>query len=145
MPTITRIFIKTGLLYFVFSLVLGILIELGSLPLTGLMPLFWHTLMLGWITQIIMGISLWMFPGRIVEESFWNQKYSWLAFMSLNVGLILRIIFEQQVYNPEVHSWKFMLLISAVLHVIAALSYAIEIWSRVAAKRSMVNRKRTKS
>ncbi|HYW35954.1 MAG TPA: hypothetical protein VE868_11140 [Balneolaceae bacterium] len=44
----------------------------------AMQPLFWHLLMLGWISQIIFGVSMWMFPGRTREEGFVAQKWAWI-------------------------------------------------------------------
>ncbi|MDZ7772431.1 MAG: hypothetical protein U5K31_06805 [Balneolaceae bacterium] len=91
MPRITRLFIKSGLVWFLLSLAAGLLSALDPAGLPALMPLFWHMLTVGWITQIIMGVSVWMFPGRTREEGFRAQPKPWLAFLALNVGLMLRV------------------------------------------------------
>ncbi|MCB0307616.1 MAG: hypothetical protein KDI38_27890, partial [Calditrichaeota bacterium] len=73
MPKLSRWFIKTGLVYFVASLLLSLLQKVGAAGemwpvLSAFTPLFYHWLMLGWITQIIIGVSWWMFPRRNSEQ-----------------------------------------------------------------------------
>lgn len=140
MPLITRLFLKTGLVFLFFSLIAGVLIQVESVSIPNLQILFWHTLMLGWITQIIIGVSLWMFPGRKREESFSNQRWAWVAFVMLNSGLVIRIIAEPFVHLSASIGWKLLLLISATFQCIAVLAYLIEIWPRVKGKKQRTQR-----
>ena len=84
---------------------------------------------------------MWMFPGRIKEESFGNQKWAWLAFIFLNIGLWLRVFAEPLIYLSELRIWKVLLVISAVVQLIAVLCYVIEIWSRVKGKKKRIKKK----
>lgn len=143
MPLITRLFLKTGLVYFLGALLVGILLQVDGLGVPNLVPMFWHMLMVGWITQIIMGVSLWMFPGRIKEESFQNQKWAWLTYGFLNLGLIQRFVSEPMIILSEGDRWKVLLVISAILQFVAVLCYVIEIWPRVLSKAQ--RRKKKKS
>lgn len=144
MPLTTRLFIKSGLLYFLISLGLGVLIQIDTFQYSGMSPMFWHALMVGWITQIIIGVSTWMFPGRIKEESFRNQKWEWIAFFGLNTGLPLRFIAEPMVSAFDVSFWSYLLIISSILQFIGILSYVIGIWPRVQSKQQR-RRKRAKT
>ncbi len=134
MPRITRTFIKTGLMYFLLSLLLEIAIEIESLQWPFLTPLFWHMLMVGWITQIIFGVSLWMFPGRTRDEGLKPQLWGWLTYLFLNIGLLLRIIAEPWLNYSEVETWSMLIMISAIAQVLAAITYIIEMWPRIQSK-----------
>lgn len=140
MPLITRLFIKTGLVFLLFSLIAGVLIQVESVSIPNLQILFWHTLMLGWITQIIIGVSLWMFPGRKREETFSNQRWAWVAYVFLNSGLAFRIIAEPLLQLSASTIWKLLLIISAMLQFIAVVAYIIEIWPRAKGKKRHVKR-----
>ncbi|SMO54658.1 hypothetical protein [Gracilimonas mengyeensis] len=142
MPLITRLFIKTGLVYFVISLLIGISSQIPSLHFPAITPLFWHMLMLGWITQIIIGVSLWMFPGRKKEESFQNQRLGWIAYAGLNSGLFLRVISEPLIYAYPNTIWGELLVVSAVLHFVGIGSYVLEIWPRVMSRKQRLNRRK---
>lgn len=134
MPLITRFFIKTGLLFFLIALLVAVASQSKVLNFDGITPLFWHALMVGWITQIIMGVSMWMFPGRIKEENIKNQKWSWLTYGFLNVGLGLRFISEPFVHSSNTEFWKIVLVTSAILQFMAVVFYVREIWPRVMSK-----------
>lgn len=143
MPRIARIFIKTGLFFFLISLLLGIAVEIESLSLQVLIPLFWHTLMVGWITQIIFGVSMWMFPGRTREEGFKAQLWGWLTYIFLNAGLVLRLVSEPMLSYSDLVLWNVLVLCSAVLQVFGGLTYLIEMWPRIMSKEQR-RRKRKK-
>lgn len=142
MPLITRLFLKAGLLFLFSSLITGIFLQLEFISIPIFHALFWHMLMLGWITQIIMGVSLWMFPGRTREESFSNQKWPWLAFVFLNSGLLLRVISEPFIQQSTHVIWKILLIISATLQLIAVGAYLIEIWPRVKGKKQRAKKRK---
>lgn len=135
MPLITRLFIKSGLIFFLTALIIGVLTQIKSIQFTGMIPLFWHTLTVGWITQIIMGVSMWMFPGRIKEENFQNQKWAWMAFLFLNIGLWLRVLAEPLLSISQNETWNMVLVISASFQFVGVSSYVFEIWPRVMSKK----------
>lgn len=134
MPRIARTFIKTGLIYFLASLLLGLAAEFNWLQFPSMVPLFWHLLMVGWITQIIFGVSMWMFPGRTRKEGFKAQLWGWLTYIFLNGGLLLRVIAEPATYATSGSTWSMLIVISAVSQVIAAVTYIIELWPRIQSK-----------
>lgn len=143
MPLISRTFIKAGMIFFALSLLAGLLMEINVAAFPGLMPLFWHMLMVGWITQIIFGVSIWMFPGRNREEGFEAQRWGWLTFGFLNLGLLLRIISEPLVSSSPAEIWNGLLVVSALLQLSAGITYLIEMWPRIQSKkRQLKNRKR---
>ncbi|MEP1150912.1 MAG: hypothetical protein ABJI69_17235 [Balneola sp.] len=145
MPLITRLFLKAGLVFLFCALITGILLQLEFISIPIFHALFWHMLMLGWITQIIIGVSLWMFPGRIREESFSNQKWSWIAFGCLNSGLLSRIIAEPFIQSSSYMIWKILLITSAILQFIAIGAYLIEIWPRVKGKKKRTRKQKGES
>lgn len=135
MPLISRSFIKAGMIFFALSLIASLLIELEIAVIPGLIPLFWHMLMVGWITQIIFGVSIWMFPGRNRDEGFKAQKWGWLTFTFLNAGLISRIMSEPFAGPASSGFWKSLLVLSAILQVLAVTTYLIEMWPRIMSKK----------
>lgn len=146
MPLISRTFIKAGMVFFALSLLAGVLMEFDAVSFPGLMPLFWHMLMVGWITQIMFGVSIWMFPGRNREEGFKAQKWGWLTFIFLNLGLLLRMVSEPVVVTSTFELWKFLLVLSALLQFSAGLTYLIEMWPRIQSKKQQrKNRKKRRN
>jgi hypothetical protein len=135
MPRIARTFIKTGLIYFLCALLLALGYEFDSVRFPGMTPLFWHLLMVGWITQIIFGVSMWMFPGRTREEGFVAQKWAWSTYLLLNLGLVFRIIAEPMISYSTGMIWDILIVVSAGSQVAAAVCYTIELWPRIQSKK----------
>lgn len=76
MPHITRLFIKTSLLYLVAALLAGLLLMLRplvDLPVIvgGLSPVYFHLFMVGWVMQLIVGVAYWMFPKWSKTRPLW--------------------------------------------------------------------------
>ena len=67
MPKLTRLCIKTALVYLVLALGMGVL---QAIPTAGnavtvvshLRPVYFHLFMVGWVMQLIIGVGYWMFP-----------------------------------------------------------------------------------
>jgi hypothetical protein len=136
MPKITRWFIKSGMIYFVLGIVLAFIAELPSVN-TGalLLPVYWHMLVLGWITQIIMGVSIWMFPRKRRDQKKKDSLWIWLAFWSLNVGLMLRFTAEPFIPFFTDNGWiTGFIITSSGFQVVAIVFYITEIWPRVQSK-----------
>lgn len=129
MPTITRYFIKAAMLYFVSGLLAGFLISartLLNLPtfIAAMSPTYLHMLVVGWITQLIIGVAYWMFPKLSKESPRGDENIGWVIWWLLNSGLLLRVIGE-----PLSIGW--MLPISALLQLFAVWLFIIVIWPRV--------------
>ena len=136
MPPLTRYFIKTALIYFVLALLTGVLLLARSvidLPteIAALSPVYFHMLMVGWVTQLIFGMLFWMLPKFSKEKPRGNERLVWAAYILINSGLVLRIIGEPvDAVKPE---WGlgWLLMLSAVLQLIGGWSFLVNAWSRV--------------
>lgn len=135
MPKLTRWFLKTALLYLILALGSGILLALpdGS-PLAGLFPIYIHTLVFGWLTQLIFGVALWMFPKYSSAKPRGHEWLGWTTFILLNLGLTLRIIFEplQSTAASVLTGW--MLLIAAILQWLSGVAFFANTWARIREK-----------
>ncbi len=139
MPTLTRFFIKAGLLYFVLALLTGAAVQAGpflDLPanLMALQPVYFHLFLVGWITQMIIGVSFWMFPVLSHEEPRGSERVGWFVFLFLNTGLILRSVAEPMNVWVPAEPWRWLLTVSAVLQWLSGVFYVSLIWGRVKGK-----------
>ena len=136
MPTLTRYFIKAGLLYLVAALLIGALVLLPTIfrlpaALTAFSPVYFHLFMVGWVTQLIMGVAYWMFPKQSRERPRGAEWIGWAVFGLLNTGLVLRAIAEPlQVLRPD---WNVgpLLAVSAVAQLAAGWAFVANTWTRV--------------
>jgi hypothetical protein len=139
MPPLTRLFIKTGLIYFVLSLAVGLLFLLsGPLQLPrwapALRPVYYHLLMVGWVTQLIFGVMFWMFPKHTREQPRGDERFAWFAYFALNGGLLMRLLLEPwQALAPN--AWLgWGLGLSGLLQLAAGCAFVWVTWPRVKGK-----------
>lgn len=136
MPRLTRYFIKTALVYLVASLLAGALVlaraafdlpsEVGTLT-----PVYFHLFMVGWVMQLICGMLFWMLPRQSKERPRGNERLAWLAFVTLNAGLIARVIGEPLVaLRPDLGA-GWLLALSAGLQLIGGWAFIGNAWPRV--------------
>lgn len=136
MPTLTRWFIKTALVYFAVALLMGIATQAAViLPLpptiTALRPVYTHLLMVGWVTQLIIGMAYWMFPKYSQAHPRGSERLGWATYVLLNVGLLLRVVVEPLMTTQSGNGLGWLLAISAVLQFLAGWAFIINTWVRV--------------
>lgn len=139
MPTITRTFIKTALAYLVGGTLLSALWLLNlAWPLHPLLsylqPTALHLIVVGWLTQLIFGVAIWMFPPWSRAQPRGPDRLSWLCYALLNGGLVLRLSAEPlTAYRPSAAT-SGVLLAAAAAQVVAAWIFVGLVWSRVRGK-----------
>lgn len=143
MIPVTRWFIKAGLVSLVLAMGVLFLDSSPRIPVrVPLLPVYWHLIAIGWITQVIMGVSIWMFPRdreqrkRLMESGGKGEVRPWIIFWALNSGLMLRLFAEPFADPSRPLSWSGgIIVISVILQMGAAFLYVAEIWPRVRERR----------
>ena len=142
MSTQARYFIRTALVFLLAAFVVGGLVLVNQgLALDGrigtLLPVYYHLLMVGWATQLICGVALWMFPSYSREQPRGDERLGWVTYVTLNAGLLLRVIVEPlHTWNPT--PWLgWALALSALLQVLAIWVFVAAIWPRVKGRPSV--------
>lgn len=131
-----RVFIKSALTYLVAAFTLGALLLANqglrlSGPLELALPVYYHLLTVGWLTQLICGVALWMFPPLSRERPRGDERLPWIAYGALNGGLLLRAVAE------PLHAWRpipmlgWALALAAILQVAAVWLLVAALWPRV--------------
>ncbi|GAB1421644.1 hypothetical protein MASR2M15_18240 [Anaerolineales bacterium] len=136
MPTLTRYFIKAGMIYLGLSMIM--LTVMLFQPLMGwsssiqaLRPLYFHFLFIGWVTQLIMGVGYWMFPKYSKEQPRRNEKLGWATFITLNIGLIFRSIGEPGVILLPQANLGWALAIASLCLLFSGWAFVYNSWGRV--------------
>ncbi|MGJ3240103.1 MAG: hypothetical protein ACFE0Q_15460 [Anaerolineae bacterium] len=136
MPTLSRLFIKIGMIYFVIGLMIGAVLLIQ--PIVGwssnlqvLRPVYLHFLFIGWVTQIIMGVGYWMFPKYSKEQPRGNEKLGWMVLITLNAGLILRAIGEPAMVLAPQWGLGWMLALASVCLLLAGWGFIANTWGRI--------------
>lgn len=136
MPTLTRWFVKSALVFFVAALFIGLAQSAGGLwggtPfLNALGPVYFHLFMVGWITQLIFGVVFWMFPKYSPGRPRGSERLGWGVFFLLNAGLVLRAIGEPLNSLNSGTIWGWLLGASAIFQWLAGLGFVANTWARV--------------
>ena len=136
MPTITRTFLKASLIYFLLAMLLGVLLgfrvaALAPSWISSLSPVYFHLFLVGWVTQLIFGVVIWMFPKYSLAKPRGDERLAWSVFLLLNLGLILRAITEPLNAAMPGSVWGWLLALSAVLQWIAGILFVLITWPRV--------------
>lgn len=136
MPSLTRWYIKTSLLYFVAALIVGVALMLRlilNLPafIAALQPTYFHLLMLGWVAQLIFGVAFWMFPKASTSHPRGSERVGWVTYTLLNTGLLLRVLGEPLATMQPGPLPGWILVFSAALQVVAGWTFVLNTWKRV--------------
>lgn len=139
MPPLVRLYVRTAFVYFVAGFLLLALMALdgwlnigrwfGAVYLSQL-----HLLVVGWITQLSIGVAYWMFPRFLKEidpRPRGSDTLAWAVYICLNAGLVLRLAVEP-FYRMTGQSWLAALVaLSGVLQAAAAVGFGLLIWARI--------------
>lgn len=136
MPPLTRWFLKTALVTFLAALLVGaamVLRPFVEMPevISSLGPVYFHLLMVGWVTQLIIGVVYWMFPKYSTERPRGSEALGWATYGLLNAGLLLRVVGEplNATSAGSVPGW--LLAISAGLQLLGGWAFVVNTWGRV--------------
>ncbi len=136
MPTLSRWFIKIGLVYFVVGLLMSVIVLVQpvmgwSNSLQTLRPVYLHFLFIGWVTQIIIGVGYWMFPKLSKDNPRGSERLGWVILVALNLGLILRAIGEPLVLLAPQANMGWMLVVASILLLVAGWGFIFNTWGRI--------------
>jgi hypothetical protein len=141
MPPIARAFVKAAFLYFIAAFVLGALMSLDRwLSFSRWLKVVYfsqlHLLMVGWITQLAIGVAYWIFPRFLKERDprpRGSDALAWAVLACLNIGMVLRFLVEP-FYLMGPKPWLAALMaVSGTLQALAAVGFGWLIWDRIRA------------
>lgn len=136
MPKISRTFVKASFLWLTLALAAGVgLAFSGPGWLAALLPTYIHAFVVGWVTQMIIGVAIWLFPKYSRERPRGWDVLNWAALALLNLGLLLRVVAEPGPLLWPSKAWAPMLVISAVLQWLGGLAFVANVWPRIKGKR----------
>lgn len=135
MPKLSRFLVKSALLCLVLGgAIAGLALSgAGGLPpvLLALRPLAWHLLTVGWATQLIFGVAFWMFPHMPGGPPRGDERLAWLAFWTLNAGLVSRAAGEPLAGLRPGPLSAALLPLAATLQLAGILIFVLLTWPRV--------------
>jgi len=135
MSELARRYIKTGFIFLMVGLLLGLYMIvkkhiLGSWPHLQFITAHVHILLFGFLMSLIMGVSAWMFP-RPRDETDYSPKLAEITYWFLTLGTAIRFIGE--VITPYIISraLDWLVVLGAVSQVVAGFLFVYNMWSRV--------------
>ncbi len=136
MPAITRWYVRTSMVYLFAGLSLAVLLaftQVADLPklLQATGPVYFHLFLVGWVTQLIMGIVFWMFPKYSKERPRGREGLAVATYILLNTGLLLRVLGEPGAAVSVAPLWSWVLVLSATLQWLAGMFFVANTWGRV--------------
>jgi heme/copper-type cytochrome/quinol oxidase subunit 1 len=122
--------------YLVLGLAVGILLparEFLGLPssVTALSPVYLHLIVVGWLTQLVFGVAYWMFPRPPKAPPDTGSRAMQIAFVLLNVGLLLRAVAEPYTAYRPGGAGGVGLVLSALVQWLAGLLFVTHMWGRI--------------
>ncbi|MFQ6111558.1 MAG: hypothetical protein ACE5LX_05945 [Nitrospinota bacterium] len=140
MPDVVRLFIKTSLIYFVLTFLLGALLLtspefVASYFSPALVTIHVHMGTVGWLGLMVMGVAYWMFPldkARFKDtRGRYHKGLALTNYWLVNGGLILRIVVELFPFSQASLLPRALLPISAVSQAAGGVLFLFCIWSRI--------------
>jgi cbb3-type cytochrome oxidase subunit 1 len=139
MPPLARMYVKAAFVYFLVAFLLGALMMLErwlsfSQWLRTMYVSQVHLLVVGWITQLAIGVAYWMFPRFRKEQNpqpRGSDALTWTTFICLNLGLLLRFAVEPFYYMGPGPGTVALLALSGVLQAVAVVAFGLVIWGRI--------------
>ncbi|MFQ5912939.1 MAG: hypothetical protein ACE5JS_07135 [Nitrospinota bacterium] len=140
MPDVSRLFVKTSLVFFVLTFVSGAVLlvyqAFGNAEASwGLIVAHTHAGTVGWLALMVMGVAYWMFP--LDKKRFEEGRGRYHRGMALTNywlvcgGLVLRILIEPSAVRGAGGVMGGLLALSGVAQAAGTLVFLWEIWTRI--------------
>jgi hypothetical protein len=136
MPLLSRTVIRLAMLYLLLGLAgwsIATANQYGYIEGTwfALRPVSIHWITVGWLTQLIFAVIYWMFPIISRDNPYGPTWIAWAGFAAINIGLLLRAIFEIGLTRGMSPDLEWALVLAAALQWLGALAFVVMSWRRV--------------
>lgn len=149
MPATSRLFVKASVAYLCLGALLGTVMLIHRwIPLGAavgyLRTIHIQALIVGWLTQLIMGVGWWLFPplriglrhqdplpSRRGQTQRGSEPLFWATFVLLNGGILVRGIFEPLYSVSKISFFHLLVSLSGLLLLAAAVAFVLNMWGRV--------------
>ena len=148
MPLTSRVSVKASIIYLALGAVLGFVLLVNRwLPLGTVVSVLRSShiqfLIVGWLTQLIIGVAWWLFPPlamglgedsplpmRRGQAQRGSETLFWTALAFLNVGIVLRALFEPLYRWTGISAFSVLAGVSGWFLLLAAVIFVINLWGR---------------
>ena len=149
MPVTSRISVKASIIYLALGAALGAVlfvhrwVPLGS-AVNALLASHVQFLVVGWLTQFIIGVAWWLFPplaiglrpdtglpARRGQAQRGSESLFWVGLACLNTGVLLRALCEPLYTWTRIDLFSTLSDLSGLFLLVAAILFVINLWARV--------------
>jgi len=131
---LARRYIRTSLVFAAISVLLGMHMIAQRLfepkPLRWLPTAHGHIFLVGFVTMMIMGVAIWMFPRPKVAR--YSSLLSEICYWLITVGTVVRGLGEIAASYSTLKFWLWLSVIGGISQSIAILLFIANIWTRIA-------------
>lgn len=137
MPFLSRLMIRTALVYLALGFLFGALILWHKgVPihpmLWALLPSHIQLVLLGWIVQLAMGVGVWILPRFVTTPAPpGSEHFAWGAYVLLNVGLWLVIAGSLLPFWLSGNWLRWLNPLGGLAELLAALAFLGHAWPRI--------------
>ncbi len=130
MPRFSCWAVRGSLIYLALGFTIGALILVSkAMPLYPglwrLLPAHIEFLLMGWMAQLAMGVGFWILPRFAGGASRGKESVAWLAWILLNVGVLLFA------FGPALEASAVVLLSARITEAGGAAAFVVHAWLRV--------------
>jgi cbb3-type cytochrome oxidase subunit 1 len=136
MTRLTRLYIKTSLVFLVAGLLVGayiIVMEfvLGVFPSRLLITAHVHLLLVGFMLMMVMGVATWMFPRPASDDRRYHPALAVAAYWLVTLATVVRASAEIGAAFFSAPGLRPVIAIGGLGQIVAAAMFALNIWPRV--------------
>lgn len=130
MPRFSCWAVRASLIYLALGFTLGgLMLVSKTVPLHPglwrLLPAHIEFLLVGWMVQLAMGVGFWILPRFVGGASRGKESVAWLAWILLNVGVLLFGL------GPVLGASAVVLLSGRITEAGGAAAFVVHAWLRV--------------
>jgi hypothetical protein len=132
MPTLSRYFVRSALIYLGIGFTLGAFIlsaKAGFVDarLWAWLPMHMVILIDGWLIQLTMGVGYWILP-RIQGSDRGRSFWAWASFALFQLGLALTLLTLSTLWFPAIQS---LFAPAVILQTVGVVFFAIHAYPRI--------------
>ena len=122
--------VRTAMVYLGAGFLIGaLMLAQKGVPLDPLMlrmlPMHVEFVLIGWTLQLGMGVAFWILPRFSAEPRYGNQRFGWMAYILLNVGVLSTGVGQWLNAPPLIP------LLGRSAELLAVVFFALHAWPRV--------------
>ena len=149
MPLTSRVSVKASIIYLALGAVLGVVLLVNRwIPMGEVVSVLRSShiqfLVVGWLTQLIIGVAWWLFPPLAIglrgdsplpvrrgQAQRGSEVLFWTALIFLNAGILLRALFEPLYGWTRIPVFSVLAGVSGLFLLVAAILFVLNLWGRV--------------